>query len=52
MISMIMAAMKNLVTAITKGCAAISAILVAVDAEAHKKANAIPVNNIFLCIKQ
>ena len=39
---MIIPATANLTCAMTKGCEASSAILVAVDADAHKKANSTP----------
>jgi hypothetical protein len=39
---MIIPATANLICAMTKGCEESSAILVAVDADAHKKANSTP----------
>ena len=43
-------ATANLTCAITKGCATSNAILVAVEAEAHKMANKIPATAHFNCL--
>lgn len=44
---MIAPAIRNRKIEITKGCAVCSPILVAVDADAHKKANTIPMKMSF-----